>query len=282
MQTLLILLIVAGIANAIISFVINKLSEPRVSRRNYRLFIKLVIEGIFLVAAVGTWVESLKPENQEQTQGTASWMYLVVVILLSVQILWDIYPFIPWHPRSTDQESVRRDDTFVQNDETKSIMKNPKVQTAISSIEASGSNAFLNAVRPIEEFNSTQTNRNRAAEWVRTKIEKWTEEEIRLEDYREFGVSSSNVKEFCEDVKEHLRLLCKNLENAKNTPPRLSKPPIAQRIDSSLAYRHALTTIQSRMEKELAQNEEVRKHLQEGGVQSLKKYMKNLIERIDK
>jgi hypothetical protein len=142
---------------------------------------------------------------------------------------------------------------------------------------------FLDKVSKIfeeisSEFSQHSSNfgdRIDSIEWINQRIDKWCNE-VDLERYSEYGVSSENGDVFRNELKKHLKLICKNIQESKNSAPLLAQPPVPQTVGSYKLYEKAIRDIEEKALTELADEES----LSMQSIQILKTSLSNFIQLI--
>lgn len=114
-----------------------------------------------------------------------------------------------------------------------------------------------------------------SVEWIKQRTDKWCDE-VDLECYSEYGLSYDDGDIFINELKEHLNLLCKNIQELKNSAPLLARPPVPQTVGSYKLYEKAIRDIEEKALAELADE----KSISMQSIQILKNSLSNFIQLI--
>jgi len=280
------------ITTVISSWAINYLPVIEQSRAKAPLIAKLAVEAL-IFAVFFNFLEDtlniLQNTDAEKSVKILAQVFVFTLLLFCAQIFYDVLQLLPCTHKSKDITNLdpKDGDGTV---ESKSGENNKDKQASIRRDKLKRANSFLSQNLEDPTFKTINANfnqlittpehRKRASEWVERRANDWIEN-LQISDYKNCGVTNSNGSEFCNDLRQHLKLLQQNIESGIASSPKKSRERINQSTGSPVPYQHALIDIQTLINRELEQDEKAREWLREEGIQALQRYMQRLIDCVD-
>ena len=276
------------VITAVISgWAVNQLPAIEQSRSKIFLTVKLAFEVLIFAVFINLLEDAfkvLRTVTTEESTRTLAIGFILGLLLFLTQIVYDIFQLFQCKPDLSKMTTLEKGKSVKSVEDSKSnntLIEEERFEQARDLFNQNSEDILLKAISSdLDQLGTTPEHRKRASQWIELKADNWISN-LHIIDYKSYGVTNGNSSKFCDDLKQHLKLLQRNVEDGIGRTPKKSREKVTQSIGSPVPYKFALTNIQAFMNSELEQDRQAREWLKPEGIQALKRYMQRLIDSID-